>query len=227
MKKTFITGLIILLPLALTLMVVNFIFNFLTAPFLEIVKGLFESLGWIQNGWGIFTNAQLQNILSKLIILFTLLGATVLLGMLAQWVFIHYLIRIGDFILHRIPLINTIYKTSQDVIKTIFATDKGAFKRVVLVPFPNKETLSLGMVTKDDLSSMGYPDSLVVFIATTPNPTSGFLVIVKKEEVQYTDIKIEDALKYIISCGVIMTPEMAKYHGSSICPSETTEKDKI
>ncbi len=227
MKKTFITGLIILLPLALTLMVVNFVFNFLTAPFLEIVKDLFESLGWIQNGWGIFSNEQLQNILSKLIILFTLLGVTVLLGMLAQWVFIHYLIRIGDFILHRIPLINTIYKTSQDVIKTIFSTDKGAFKQVVLIPFPNKETLSLGMVTKDDLSSMGYPDSLVVFIATTPNPTSGFLVIVKKEEVQYTNIKIEDALKYIISCGVIMTPEMAKNHGSFSPPSEVVEKDEI
>ncbi len=227
MKKSFITGLIILLPLALTLMVVNFVFNFLTAPFLEIVKDIFESLGWIQSGWGIFTNAQVQNVLSKLIILFTLLGVTVLLGILAQWVFIHYLIRIGDFILHRIPLINTIYKTSQDVIKTIFSTDKGAFKQVVLIPFPNKETLSLGMVTKDDLSSMGYPDSLVVFIATTPNPTSGFLVIVKKEEVQYTDIKIEDALKYIISCGVIMTPEMAKYHSFPSPLSEIKEKDKV
>lgn len=204
MKKYFVTGLVILLPLALTLMIVSFIFNFLTEPFVGMVKGIFTQLGLFTHGFLFLSAEQTQIYVSKLLILLILFVVTILLGVFTRLVFMHYVILISDYILHRIPLVNTIYKTSQDVIKTIFTTETRSFKQVVLVSFPNKETRCLGMITRDDLTSLGLEGYVAVFIPTTPNPTSGYLLMVKKEDVKYLDMKIEDALKYVISCGVIL-----------------------
>lgn len=210
MKKYFVTGLVILLPLALTLMIVAFILNFLTEPFLGIVKGIFIQLNLFHRGFLFFSAEQTQIFFSKLIILVFLFFFTILLGIFTRWVFMHYVLRFSDLILHRIPIVNTIYKTSQDVIKTIFTTDTRSFKQVVLIYFPSRESRCLGLITQDDLSSLGLPDYIGVFVPTTPNPTSGYLLMVKKSDVEYLDIKIEDALKYIISCGVILNPSDKK-----------------
>jgi uncharacterized membrane protein len=106
----------------------------------------------------------------------------------------------------KIPFVRTIYRTCQDVIKTIFTSKTNSFKQVVLVKFPNPNTYSLGFLTGDQMP--GFQDcvhgsGITVFIPTTPNPTSGFLMMYKREDVLYLDMKVEDAFKFIISCGVI------------------------
>ena len=77
-----------------------------------------------------------------------------------------------------------------------------------MVPYPSQETKAIGLVTRDNIANPdGSPGSLVaVFIPTTPNPTSGFLILFKEENLIYLDMKVEEALKYVISCGVIPTP---------------------
>ncbi len=195
MKKSFVTGLIILLPLALTLMIADFILNFLTTPFLGIAKYSIEFLG-------IYLHPQVQLILSRFIILLALFGFTLLLGKLGEWVFIHYLIRAGDFILQRIPFVRTIYRTSKEVITTIFSTDKKAFKEVVLIPFPTKSSLCVGLVTREHFYSQDGLERIAVFIPSTPHMTAGFLVMIKKEDVRHLDMKIEDAVKFVISGGI-------------------------
>lgn len=202
MKKYFVTGLVILLPVMLTLVVVIFVFNFLTAPFLELTKT-------ILGHYDLVKNEQLLHYLSQFLILITLFFFTVLLGIFARWVFFHYMVRIWEYLLHRIPLVSPIYKTCQDVINTMFTSKTTAFKQVVMVRFPNPETYTMGLITRDHIQGLEDAigsDLVIVFVPTTPNPTSGFLTIFKKEEVIYLDMKIEDAFKYIISCGVIMAP---------------------
>lgn len=202
MKKYFVTGLVMLLPVALTLVVVAFVFNLLTAPFLELTKAILGHFGLIEN-------EKLLHFLSQILILIFLFLFTLVLGIFARWVFFHYMIRLWDYVLHRIPLVSTIYKTCQDVINTMFTSQTTAFKQVVLVRFPNPETYTLGLLTRDHIHGLEHvigPDLIIVFVPTTPNPTSGFLTIFKKEDVVYLDMKIEDAFKYIISCGVIMAP---------------------
>lgn len=209
MKKYFITGLVILLPVMLTLVVIIFIFNFLTAPFLEFTEATLGHYGIFENGLFFLSADQLQHYVSQILILFTLFFFTVFLGLFARWVFFHYLVRMWDYVLHRIPFVNGIYKAFQDVINTMFTSKTTAFKQVVMVRFPNPDTYTMGLITRDHIPGFEHligPNLLLVFVPTTPNPTSGFLTIFKKEDVVYLDMKVEDAFKYIISCGVISTP---------------------
>lgn len=209
MKKYFVTGLVILLPLALTVAIVVWVFNLLTEPFVGVIRSLFAHYHVLDNGF-LFLNATLvQELLSKIIILALLFFFTVFLGTVARLFFFNSLMKIWDYLIHKIPLISTIYKTCQDVINTIFTSNSNSFKQVVMVPFPNKETRTIGLVTRDDLPSFieGSDDkNIAVFVPTTPNPTSGFLVMFKEKDLIYLDMPIESAFKYIISCGVIATP---------------------
>lgn len=211
MKKYFFTGLAILLPVTLTIVVVSFIINLLTKPFLDLSHTILQHFFQIKKGFLFFSTEQLETILSQLFILVVLVGGTILLGIAARWVFFHYLIQFWEYIIHKIPLVGTIYRTFKDVITTIFGDKTTAFKQVVLVRFPTENTYAIGLVTRDGLPEFEKlgPDLMVVFVPTTPNPTSGFLTVYHKDQVTFLDMKVEDAFKYIISCGVI-TPNFRK-----------------
>jgi uncharacterized membrane protein len=208
MKKYFITGLVILLPVALTLAIVIFLFNLLTEPFVGMVRIIFEHYGLFSGGF-LFLNAdQVQKYISQLIILLLLFFFTVGLGFLARWFFFHYLIRFWEYVMHRIPFIRSVYKACQDVINTLFKADGNSFKQVVMVPFPSSDTLAMGFVTRENLPGIGKNGKplVAVFVPTTPNPTSGFLMMFPEDDLIFVDMKVEEALKYIISCGVIASP---------------------
>lgn len=218
MKKYFITGLVILLPLAVTLAIMIFIFNLLTEPFAGAVSALLNHYHLLKNGFFIFTSSQIQFFISQVFVLTFMFFFTVFLGMVAHWFFVHYVIRFWDYVFHRIPFISTVYKACQDVINTVFASKTKSFKQVVLVPFPYGESQSIGLVTQDQISGLTKEEgSLVaVFVPTTPNPTSGFLLLFHPKDIIYIDMKVEEAFKYVISCGVILnsfsiiTPEKAR-----------------
>jgi uncharacterized membrane protein len=127
--------------------------------------------------------------------------------MVMRWFFIRTAFSIGDKILHRIPVVNTVYKTTQDIIKTLFVSDKNSFKQVVMVPFPRPGVYALGLIAREspEMCSNTVGSPLVsVLIPTTPNPTTGFLLMYKKEELVHVDMKPEEAIKYIVSCGVVV-----------------------
>jgi uncharacterized membrane protein len=205
MKKSFITGLILLLPLVLTAMIVVFVVNLFTKPFIGVVDNFFQTFGLFQEGFLFLSAKQLQHLIAQVGILVALFFFIVLLGMIARWFVVHYLIRFGDFILNKIPFVNSIYKTSQDVIKTIFASETKSFKQVVLVPFPSPSSKSIGLVTKEEIEVDGKT-RIAVFVPTTPNPTSGFLMLYERESLVWLDMTVEEAFKYVISCGVIISP---------------------
>jgi len=213
MRKYFITGLAILLPLALTFLIVMFLVNLLTVPFIGIVQPVLDYSGLLDKGFLFLTAEQLQTIVSQILVLVCLFFFTVTLGIIARWFFIHTIIRIWDKLLHRIPFIRSVYKTSQDVIQTILQSDTRSFKQVAIVPFPSSESHSIGLVTRENLPGIpGAPERklVAVFIPTTPNPTSGYLIMFDEKEITYLDMKVEEALKYIISCGVILNEPFVK-----------------
>ncbi len=208
MRKYFITGLVILLPVALTTAIVLFIFNLFTTPFLGIVNTLFDRYHLFEQGFLFLNPYHIQNLIAQVLILLSLFFITIILGLIARWFFFRTLIKFAEYIVKRIPLVNSIYRTCQDVIKTIFTSKTKSFKQVVLVRFPNPDTYSVGLVTCENLPDLAgaTSNSVAVFIPTTPNPTSGFLLMYNSEELIYLDMKVEDAFKYIISCGVIVPP---------------------
>ncbi len=207
MKKYFFTGLVILLPLTVTIAVVVFLVNLLTKPFLGFVSH-FLSLTKLQN-FQLFMipPEKLIRYGSQFLIIVGLFFITLLLGLIGRWVIFRFFFSISDKIIQKIPLVNKVYKTTQDIIKNLFASDKNSFKQVVMAPFPYKGVYSIGLIAGDSPENCkaSLQASLVsVFIPTTPNPTTGFLLLFKKEDLIFIDMKTEEAVKYIVSCGVII-----------------------
>lgn len=207
MKKHFITGLVILLPLVITIAVAIFLINFLTEPFIGIVSAVLTEFHIINQGFLFLTPEQLILYGSKVVILILLFLTTVGLGVVTRWFLINALFRLGDRILHRVPIVNTVYKTTQDIIKTLFVSDKNTFKQVVMVPFPRPDVFVLGLIVRESPSICTHAvgeDLISVLVPTTPNPTTGFLLMFKRSDIIHVDMKPEDAIKYIVSCGVIV-----------------------
>lgn len=211
-KKYIFTGLVILLPVAVTIAIVTFIVNFLTKPFVGIVTKMLSHWQITKTGFLFLSPEQVVQGISQLLILIGLLIFTVLLGIVTRWFFFNALINLSDKILHKIPLVNKVYKTTQDIIKTLFASEKNSFQKVVMVPFPLKGVYSIGLVSRESPQTCneaeGHP-MVSVFVPTTPNPTTGFLLMFKEEDLIHVDMKTEDAVKYVVSCGVII-PEAKK-----------------
>lgn len=198
MKKYFFTGLVTLLPLAIAIWFARFLIDFLTRPFIGLTSHLLRALDIPEN---------LIHIVSQFLILIFLFLFVVSLGIFARRFAISLLLKFGDNILHKIPLINKIYKTSQDLINALFSGEEKSFQHVVMLRFPYEECFVLGLVARDGPSecSLSAKDELLtIYIPTTPNPMTGFLVMRCKSDLIYLDMTTEDAIKYIVSCGVVL-----------------------
>jgi uncharacterized membrane protein len=212
MKKYFLTGLVILLPLAVTIAVLTFLINFFTKPFIGFVTELLDYLPFLGDGFLFLSREQIILYTSKLLILLFLFLATVFLGIVTRWFVIKSVLNISDKILHKIPIINTVYKTTQDIIKTLFASDKKSFQQVVMVPFPRSNTFVIGLISRESptvCSQAVQEDLISVLVPTTPNPTTGFLLMYPRKDLIYVDMRPEDAVKYVVSCGVIIPPSLS------------------
>ncbi len=205
-KKYFITGLVILLPLAITISILRFVIDLLTEPFVEMVAHFLDNVHFVQRGVLFLSKQQVLLYSSKILILLFLFLFTLTLGALTRWFFVHTLLRASDKLFQRIPFIGALYNTTRDVLKTFTNTERSAFTQVALVPFPRPGIYAIALISGSPPSSSCSAPLTSVLILTTPNPTTGFLVLVKKEDLIPLDISVEDAIKYIVSCG-LLTPK--------------------
>ena len=198
MKKYFLTGLITLLPLAATVAIVMFVVNFLTKPFMGIVTEPLSSLP--------ISSEEVVRTISQILILITLFLITIGIGLLAQRFFFKTLLKWGDWMLCKIPFINKVYTTTKEIFKTLFSQEKKSFQQVVMFPFPRPGCYVLGLVSRDaprTCSEASGQEMVSIFVPATPNPTTGYLILRPRSELIYLKMHSEDALKYVISCGVI------------------------
>lgn len=210
MKKNLLSGLIILLPLAITCMILVFLVDLFTAPFLTYMENILEFFGGIFH-FDLSHHQTVLLVLSQICILILLFFFLILLGFLGNWIFFHYLVKKMHGFMLKIPLINTVYRICKDIVGAILSDKKQIFSRVVIVPFPNEQSRSLGLVTgkaPHGVQDSSYAHEILksVFIPTSPHPISGFLLLAEEKYLKTTDISVEDAFKYLISCG-IFTPE--------------------
>lgn len=201
MKKYFLTGLVTLLPLAVTFWVISFFVHFLTKPFEGAVMTLLNLLPAFGH-----IPTQATRLISQILILIFLFLITLLLGFVARRYFFNSLLKIGDRMLSNIPLVNKVYKTSKDIVLSFFNAKKQSFKQVVLLNFPYNGCLCLGLISSDapnTCSKLVDAEMVSVFIPTTPNPTTGYLVMCKTSDLTFLKMKPDEAIKYIVSCAVI------------------------
>lgn len=137
----------------------------------------------------------------------------ILVGMFAAGFMGRFFLKLGEWIVYKMPLISTIYSLLKQVFETFLSNKNNSFKQVVLFEYPRKGIWIYGLLsgeTKGEVADKLGKPMLNVFVPTTPNPTSGFLIFVPKEDVIYVDIAIEEALKFIISCGVVAPEDNKK-----------------
>jgi uncharacterized membrane protein len=195
MKKYFITGLLIWIPLAITIWVLKLVVDVLDQSLLLMPTALHT-----ENWLGMHIPG-LGAILTVLIVFLTGVFATNFFG--AQ------LVELWHEILHRIPVVNSIYSSVKQISDTLFSSSGQAFRKAVLVRWPHQGAWTIAFLTGTpggDVVNHIPPDCISVYVPTTPNPTGGYFVIVKRSDMVELDMTVDQALKYIISMGVVPPP---------------------
>jgi len=190
-KKYFITGLLIWIPLVITLWVLNLIVSTMDSTLLLLPESLQPAtwLGVNIPGLGV--------VLTLLVLLLTGLFAANIIG--------QRLVNMGEGLLARIPVVKSIYNGVKQVSDTLFSSSGQAFRKALLVRFPHSEAWTIAFLTgtpSGEVAGRLDGDYISVYVPTTPNPTSGYLLIVPRSQVIELDMHVEDALKYVISMGV-------------------------
>jgi len=207
LKKNFYTGLLMILPVVITYYIFNWLFNLAfriinNTIIIKILKRLVD-FGFGEKADTFYM--QVSVYIAAFLIIF--LSITVL-GYMTKVVFFSKIIRRAINILERIPIIKTVYSTSKQIIGIVYSDNgESVYKKVVAVEFPRKGLYAIGFLTADKNTALKeiLPDKEIVnvFIPTAPNPTSGFLLCLPKEEVHYLNMSVEWAFKLIVSGGYI------------------------
>lgn len=211
MKRNFLTGLVIVLPIALTFIILMLIIDLLTNPFMGFVERCLHQTPITTSPYPILSSAQAIRIWSQIFILLALFFGILILGFFARLFLFRLLVKWGDRLIHRIPIINKLYKTVKEVIEVIFTSKERAFKQVVMVSFPNSSTFCIGFLSKHAPKELNEPtknDLMSVFLPTTPNPTTGYLLQFPTKDIIHLDMSVEEALKFIVSCGIVSNKEL-------------------
>jgi uncharacterized membrane protein len=191
-KKYFITGLLIWIPLAITIWVLKLVVDVLDQSLLLLPDRLHTE------NWLGFHLPGLGAILTLVIVLLTGIFATNFFG--AQ------LVRLWHEVLNRIPVVNSIYSSVKQISDTLFSSSGQAFRKALLVQWPHPGMWTIGFLTGTpggDVTRHIPQDCVSVYVPTTPNPTGGYFVIVPRKDVVELDMTVDEALKYIISMGVV------------------------
>lgn len=205
MKKHFFTGLVALLPIALTVIIIIWLFNFFTTPFAGLTESLV--LSYEQDlKLSPEHHHTLVLFLSRLLALIFLIALIFFLGFFGQKFLMKLLLNSSQLLLSKIPLVRTIFNMINDITKALLSENAKTFEQTVLLPFPQKDYHSLGFITKEapPILKKSHPKiEVAVFIPTAPHPISGFLLLVPRHETTPVDLSTEEAFKFLISCGTL------------------------
>jgi uncharacterized membrane protein len=213
-RANFLTGFLMVTPLIITAWVLYFIVDKLNLLLLDPIMDLLKN--WVPA----------QNIiaLTKFLILLFFLAFLTIIGFAARIILLRNIFGFGEKILYRVPMISTIYRSIKEIGCAFFVHGNSIFQKVVLVEYPRKGLYQLGFVTsetKGEAQEKTKEKVINIFIPTTPNPTSGMLVLVPKEDIIFLDMSVAEGMKMVISGGAVV-PKI--HYGDSKNRSDTSEK---
>ena len=196
MRKYFVTGLLILVPIAITLWVLNL-----------VIGTTDQSLLLLPEKWrpGALIGFHVPGAGAVLTLLFILV-----VGLLTHNYFGKKVVYWWELLLKRIPVVNSIYSSVKQVSDTLLSSSGNAFRKAVLVQYPRQGSWTIAFVTGapgGDVKNHLVGDYISVYVPTTPNPTSGFFLMMPKADTIELDMSVDEALKYIVSMGVVAPPD--------------------
>ncbi|MFH1441392.1 MAG: DUF502 domain-containing protein [Candidatus Omnitrophota bacterium] len=189
-EKYFITGLIVLIPLFLTIYLLVFMFYFFDGIFGKFINSYLKyKMGFYIPGLGIVI---------VLLLVFSV-------GILASWFFSKKIFSKIEKLFIKLPLIRNIYPAFKQLVLFLFSRNEFGFQKVVLVEYPSKGIWAIGFLTNEQIKVIKDLDKeiVAVFVPSSPGPLSGYTIFVPKNELKFPNISVTDALKIIISGGVL------------------------
>jgi uncharacterized membrane protein len=201
MRKYFITGLLIWIPLVITLWVLDLVVGMLDQS-LRLLPPAYQTEAWLG-----FHFPGMGVLLTLLIVFVTGVFGANLIGA--------KLVNFWHEVLHRIPVVNTIYSSVKQVSDTLFSSGGQAFRRALLVEWPRPGMWTIGFLTGTpggDVARHLQGDYVSVYVPTTPNPTGGYFVMLPRKDVIELDMSVDEALKYIVSMGVVAPVGNGRIH---------------
>lgn len=199
-RNAFLTGLLVFLPLGTTIFVIDFLLDLFKEPAIRLAYQL--GLSEENSFFGLETLLAVAGLIIGVILLTAL-------GYFSKYLLGRVFINLTERVLDKVPFINAVYRSVKQIVETFGKENRALFKEVCLVEYPRKGCYALGFITAD--SSSHVTDKLgmeltYVFVPTTPNPTSGFLLLVKEDEIHRIDVSVGDGMKMLISGGAVVPP---------------------
>ena len=191
-RRCLVGGLLVWLPILATLFVIKFIIGLIDSSLL-LLPHAYQP----QNLIGIDIPG-LGVVIAILVLFFT--------GLLAGNFIGRKMLELWEFVLHRIPVVRTIYSAVKQVLETVLVPSSQSFRQVLLVKFPHQESWTLGFLVGQGVAEVNKllnAEMLTVFIPTTPNPTSGYIIIVPRKDAMVLNMSVDEALKFVVSLGVV------------------------
>lgn len=197
-RRWLLAGLLVLVPLAITLAVLNWIVGTLDQTLLILPSAWHPDklLGFHIPGFGVLLTL-------AIVLLMGAIASNFLGRKLGHW---------GNLLLHRIPIVRSIYSSVKQVSDTLFSENGNAFRQALLVQWPREGVWTIGFLTGvpgGDVVNHLSGDYLSVYVPTTPNPTGGYFVMLRKSECVELKMSVDEALTYVISMGVVVPPRPA------------------
>jgi len=198
LRKRLTTGLVVIVPVGVTLFVLRILYRFTSGIMAPVVRRSFENL-----------HPFAVSLLSVLVLVMLLY----LIGLVAANLLGHRLIAWSERLFARVPIAGTIYSATKQVIETIGSSDRSALKAVVMVEFPHKGSFTIGFLTGTIVDERGC-DLAKIIVPTSPNPATGFLMLVPQADVRELGMSVEEAIKLVVSGGII-APERLTSRGDA------------
>lgn len=200
LRNYFFTGLLVVLPLLIAVFIIWWLFSASTNLFIRFIpEGHLESTA--------------VRFLVRVLTLAVLMVLVVIVGAVAHNVMGRKVISLGEKILARIPVFNKIYIAVKQIGEAFIGTDKTVFQNVVMVEYPRKDLFVIGFQTAEsrgEIQGKTAETMVNVFVPTSPNPTSGMLIIVPKNEIIALDMSVEEGMKMVISGGTIVSEKIGR-----------------
>ncbi|MDZ4096975.1 MAG: DUF502 domain-containing protein [Paracoccaceae bacterium] len=203
LRSSFLTGLVVILPIGLTLYLIWTVTGWIDSWVLPFVPAAYQPQELFRRFFGADTVLNVRGVGVIVFLLFT-----ILIGWLAKGLIGRSMLKWGEGLVDRMPVVRSIYNGLKQIAETVFAQSDTNFEKACLVEYPKEGIWAIGFVStkaKGEIAAK-FPEGeeiLSVFLPTTPNPTSGFLLFVPARDVKMLDMKIEDAAKLIISAGLV------------------------
>ncbi len=210
LRRYLIAGILVSAPISITIYVTYVFLNFMDTRVAKILPD-----AWYN---AIYGHTFIPGVGLLIAILFF-----IVVGWFARNFMGRIIIQMSEYIVHRMPIVNKLYGTIKQILETVMASQSQAFREVVMLEYPRKEVWSIGFVTgvtEGEVQEKTNTDTINVFVPTTPNPTSGYLLFVPKKQLKYLDMTVEEGIKLVMSAGIVSPPTKAEKAAAIPAPAQ-------